>query len=123
VPSQTCRRAIDSAKRPNRRQKPPSCGHFSDNLRHVWWERGKNSGKTSGISIKNGGKWRFFEGQSAILTSAYARGIEAQTAGMRVLTSASGPATSEVLDDNSKMERHFHHAPRVGEWSVVGAEG
>jgi hypothetical protein len=54
VPAQACRPALDSAKRLNRRQKPPSCGHFSGIPRHLPWERGKNSRNTSEISLKNG---------------------------------------------------------------------
>jgi hypothetical protein len=107
VPAETCRHALDSAKRPNRRQKPPSSRHFSGNLRQLSWERAKNSGKTSKKSIKNGGNWRFFEGKSAISTYVYARGTEAHTAGILELMSSRPAAWSELLTDNSKSDRHL----------------
>jgi hypothetical protein len=88
-------------------QKPFFARHFSANLRHLFWERGKNSGKTSETSIKNVGNCRFSAGQSAISTSAYTTGTRAQTVGMLGLSSASPAATSDLLTDNSKTDRHF----------------
>jgi hypothetical protein len=107
VPAQTLRPALDSAKRLDRRQKPPSCHHFGGNSRHFSCECGKNSGKISENSSKNGGNWCFFEGQSAISTLAYARGTEAKPTGMLGLTSASCAASRDLLTANSKTERHF----------------
>jgi hypothetical protein len=89
------------------RQKPSFSRHISDNLRHLSHRRGKNSGKTSEKSIKNGGKWRFFEAQSAISTSVYTTGTVAQTTGMLTLTSAGLAACSGLLAANLKTERHF----------------
>ena len=100
-------------------QPPPKTVSFSplfaDNLRHLVWERGKNSRKTSEKSLKNGEEWRFFEGQSAILTSVYARGTEAQTAGALRLTSATPAASSELLTANLELERHFSLVSGAGE--------
>jgi hypothetical protein len=110
VPAQTRRPAPDSAERLNRRQKPPSCGHFSGNPRHLFWERGKNSGRTSEKSIKTGGEWRFFEGRSAISTSVYKTGTGAETAGMLGVTSARPGALVELTADNSKTKRHLRPA-------------
>jgi hypothetical protein len=84
-------------------------------MRHRSWEFVKDSGKTSEKSTKNGGKWRFFEGQSAILTSVYARGTEAQTAGALRLTSATPAASSELLTANLELERHFSLVSGAGE--------
>jgi hypothetical protein len=107
VPAQTLRPARDSAKRLDRRQKPPACRHFGGNLRHLSCERGKNSGKISENSSKNGGNWRFFEGQSAISTPVYAKWSKANPTDMLGLTSASRTASRDLLTANSKTERHF----------------
>jgi hypothetical protein len=73
-----------------------------------------SAAKTRGIPAKsrskNGGKRRFFEGQSAISTPAYAREAEAQPTGMPGLTFASGTASCDPPTDNSKTERHFRRA-------------
>jgi hypothetical protein len=91
--------------------RPPS-RQVSGNLRHLLWKCGKSSGTTSQKSIKNGARWRFFEGQSAISTSVYKSGTRAQTASTLRLTSASIAALSEILTDGSKMERHFFGCDR-----------
>jgi hypothetical protein len=67
----------------------------------------KNPGKMGKNGTKNGEMWRFFQGQSAISTSVYATRTEAQTTGVPELTSASRPASSNLLTANSKTDRHF----------------
>jgi hypothetical protein len=96
----------------NRRQKPSSSHHFSDNRRRLSHKRGKNPEKTSEKSIKSGGDWRFFEGQNAISTSVYTTGTVAGTNGTPGLTSASRAVSSDLLTANSKSERHFFGCDR-----------
>jgi hypothetical protein len=120
VPPQTCRPALDSDKRPNGSQKPSFSPRFSVNLRHLSWERGKNSRKTREKSSKNGAKWRFFEGKSAISTVVYENGIEAQTNGVPGLTSASPAALSDRQTANSKTERHFRRVECRDDPRAVG---
>jgi hypothetical protein len=107
VPVQTCRQALDSAKRPDRRQGPSFSRRFSGNLRHFSGERGKNSRKASENSSKNGERWRFFEANSAISTLVYKNGVEARTIGAQGLTSAGPAASSDRQTANLKTERHF----------------
>jgi hypothetical protein len=89
-----------------------SSHHFSDNPRHLSRKRGKNSEKTSEKSIKSGGNWRFFEGQSAISTSVYTTGTVARANGTPGLTSVSRAVSSNLLTANSKTERHFFGCDR-----------
>jgi hypothetical protein len=79
----------------------------ADYPRHLSWERGKNTRKTSEKSLKNGGKRRFFEGKSAISTFVYTTDTRAQTASMPRLASASPAASNGLLTANSRMERRF----------------
>jgi hypothetical protein len=103
---ETCCAALISTSGPTAAKKPPSSHRFSDTLRHLSQKRGKNSGETGEKSIKNGEKWRFSEGQSAISTSLYTTEKVAETTGMPGLTSASPLALSDLLTANSKTERH-----------------
>ena len=120
MPAQTCRSAhrirLAAQPPPKPSSSRPLCLQSATPLPG---SAQKNSEETSEVSIKNGGKWRFLEGQSAISTSAYTTGTEAQTTGMLGLTSASPAASSDLLTAYSKADRHFSHRFHVGAIDLI----